>query len=299
MTVCMRCAVLCCLQPQFNFSSASHSLLSVFRALSGTHGQAIAARSKDAVAQQVAILLPMAQAVGPVCVTTMPAEQRDKYIKQVLVVQGLVALTSAVARNVTAMLPQVGTVGLTALGHTDSSVQQGYIRSRQHSASGGWKQSGKNTPASSWGPSVLGGSLLGLRIGTVLTQNLHLCCVVQVSMGSPPLLASMGKLERMVMVQVAATDPWKQARDVAKKAAATAAAAGAAEAAAEPGSAQAAAGAEAAPAAAEAGAAAAAVAAEAGDVADADAEAEAAAGDGDGEGDGDGDEDMDAAAADG
>lgn len=139
MTVCMRCAVLCCLQPQFNFSSASHSLLSVFRALSGTHGQAIAARSKDAVAQQVAILLPMAQAVGPVCVTTMPAEQRDKYIKQVLVVQGLVALTSAVARNVTAMLPQVGTVGLTALGHTDSSVQQGYIRSRQHSASGGWK----------------------------------------------------------------------------------------------------------------------------------------------------------------
>ncbi len=98
---------LCCSQPQFNFSSASHSLLSVFRALSGTHGQAIAARSKDAVAQQVAILLPMAQAVGPVCVTTMPAEQRDKYIKQVLVVQGLVALTSAVARNVTAMLPQV------------------------------------------------------------------------------------------------------------------------------------------------------------------------------------------------
>lgn len=95
------------MQPQFNFSSASHSLLSVFRALSGTHGQAIAARSKDAVAQQVAILLPMAQSIGPVCVPTMPAEQRDKYIKQVLVVQGLVALTSAVARNVTAMLPQV------------------------------------------------------------------------------------------------------------------------------------------------------------------------------------------------
>jgi hypothetical protein len=95
------------LQPQFNFSSASHSLLSVFRALSGTHGQAIAARSKDAVDHQVASLLPMAQAIGPVCVPTLPAEQRDKYIKQVLVVQGLVALTSAVARNVTAMLPQV------------------------------------------------------------------------------------------------------------------------------------------------------------------------------------------------
>jgi hypothetical protein len=39
----------------------------------------------------------------------MPVEQRDKYVKQVLVVQGLVALTSAVARNVTAMLPQVST----------------------------------------------------------------------------------------------------------------------------------------------------------------------------------------------
>jgi hypothetical protein len=140
MTILLCCAVLCCLQPQFNFSSASHSLLSVFRALSGTHGQAIAARSKDAVAQQVAILLPMAQAVGPVCVTTMPVEQRDKYIKQVLVVQGLVALTSAVARNVTAMLPQVGIVGLTALGHTDSSVQQGYIRSRQHDAGRGWNK---------------------------------------------------------------------------------------------------------------------------------------------------------------
>lgn len=79
----------------------------MFRALSGTHGQAIAARSKDAVDHQVASLLPMAQAIGPVCVPTLPAEQRDKYIKQVLVVQGLVALTSAVARNVTAMLPQV------------------------------------------------------------------------------------------------------------------------------------------------------------------------------------------------
>lgn len=101
----------CLVQPQFNFSSASHSLLSVFRALSGTHGQAIAARSKDAVAQQVALLLPMAQAVGPVCVPIMPPEARDKYIKQVLVVQGLVALTSAVARNVTAMLPQVRRAG--------------------------------------------------------------------------------------------------------------------------------------------------------------------------------------------
>lgn len=79
----------------------------MFRALSGSHGQAIAARSKDAVAHQVAVLLPMAQSVGPVCVPTLPAEQRDKYVKQVLVVQGLVALTSAVARNVTAMLPQV------------------------------------------------------------------------------------------------------------------------------------------------------------------------------------------------
>lgn len=59
------------------------------------------------MAHQVAILLPMAQSVGPVCVPTMSAEQRDKYVKQVLVVQGLVALTSAVARNVTAMLPQV------------------------------------------------------------------------------------------------------------------------------------------------------------------------------------------------
>ena len=94
-------------QTVFNFSSASHSLLSVFRALSGAHGTAIAAKSKDAVAQQVAVLLPTAEEVGPVCVPTLPADVRDKYTKQVLVVQGLVALTSAVARNVTAMLPQV------------------------------------------------------------------------------------------------------------------------------------------------------------------------------------------------
>lgn len=95
------------LQPVFNFSSASHSLLSVFRALSGAHGTAIAAKSKDAVEVQLAALLPQAQALGPVCVPTLPAEARDKYVKQVLVVQGLVALTSAVARNVTAMLAQV------------------------------------------------------------------------------------------------------------------------------------------------------------------------------------------------
>lgn len=98
------------MQPVFNFSSASHSLLSVFRALSGAHGAAIAAKSKDAVAEQLAVLLPQAQQLGAVCVPTLPAHVRDAYTKQVLVVQGLVALTSAVARNVTAMLPQVGSV---------------------------------------------------------------------------------------------------------------------------------------------------------------------------------------------
>jgi hypothetical protein len=91
----------------FNFSSASHSLLSVFRALSGAHGAAIAAKSKEAVAEQLALLLPQAQQLGGVCVQTLPADVRDRYAKQVLVVQGLVALTSAVARNVTAMLQQV------------------------------------------------------------------------------------------------------------------------------------------------------------------------------------------------
>jgi hypothetical protein len=91
----------------FNFSSASHSLLSVFRALSGAHGAAIAAKSKEAVAEQVALLLPQAQALGAVCVPSLPPEVREPYAKQVLVVQGLVALTSAVARNVTAMLQQV------------------------------------------------------------------------------------------------------------------------------------------------------------------------------------------------
>jgi hypothetical protein len=99
--------VMCCLQPVFNFSSASHSLLSVFRALSGAHGAAIAAKSKEAVAEQLALLLPQAQQLGAVCVPTLPADVRDPYAKQVLVVQGLVALTSAVARNVTAMLQQV------------------------------------------------------------------------------------------------------------------------------------------------------------------------------------------------
>jgi hypothetical protein len=105
MLACCVCHLL--LQPVFNFSSASHSLLSVFRALSGAHGAAIAAKSKEAVAKQVAVLLPQAQQLGPVCLPTLPAEVRDPYAKQVLVVQGLVGLTSAVARNVTAMLPQV------------------------------------------------------------------------------------------------------------------------------------------------------------------------------------------------
>lgn len=43
-------------------------------------------------------------------------------------------------------------------------------------------------------------------------------------MGEPPLLASMGKLERIVMAQTVASDLWKQARDAAKKEAAAAAA---------------------------------------------------------------------------
>lgn len=103
------------LQPVFNFSSASHSLLSVFRALSGAHGAAIAAKSKQAVAEQVALLLPQAQQLGAVCVPTLPADVREPYAKQVLVVQGLVALTSAVARNVTAMLQQVREQGSSLL----------------------------------------------------------------------------------------------------------------------------------------------------------------------------------------
>lgn len=115
------------------------------------------------------------------------------------------------------------------------------------------------------------------------------CCVVlcpQVSMGSPPLLASMGQLERMVMVQVAASDPWKQARDVAKKAAAAAAAAaGAADAAAAGGAAEAAGAAAAGAAAPEAPAA----AVEAVPVGDADAADAAVAAD----------DDMDGAAGDG
>lgn len=106
------CPALVSLQTVFNFSSASHSLLSVFRALSGAHGSAIAAKSKDAVAQQVAVLLPMAEEIGPVCVPNLPADVRAQYSKQVLVVQGLVALTSAVARNVSAMLPQVGSLDI-------------------------------------------------------------------------------------------------------------------------------------------------------------------------------------------
>ena len=94
-------------QAVFNFSSASHSLLSVFRGLSGAHGPAIAAKAKDALAGQVAALLPQAEALGSVCVPTLASEQRDAYAKQVLAVQGLVALSSAVARNVSAMLPLV------------------------------------------------------------------------------------------------------------------------------------------------------------------------------------------------
>lgn len=50
-------------------------------------------------------------------------------------------------------------------------------------------------------------------------------------MGDPPLLAAMGQLERIVLAQAAASDPWKQARDAAKKEAAGAEAAAAASAA--------------------------------------------------------------------
>jgi hypothetical protein len=48
-------------------------------------------------------------------------------------------------------------------------------------------------------------------------------------MGSTPLLATMGSLERLILAQAAASDSWKQARDVEKRKQAAAAAAAAAE----------------------------------------------------------------------
>ena len=99
----------CALQAAFNLSNASHSLLTAFRALSPGHGQVMATKTKAALQKQLELLLPQAQALGPVCIPTLPAEQREPYVRQVLKVQGLANLASAVARNATAMQSQVGT----------------------------------------------------------------------------------------------------------------------------------------------------------------------------------------------
>lgn len=96
------------LQPSFNFTSASHPLVSAFRILSPSHSQPLSLKTKDALATALKGLLQVAQPLGPVCVPTLPAVQREQYTKHLLQVQGLVSLASAVARNAPAMLMQVG-----------------------------------------------------------------------------------------------------------------------------------------------------------------------------------------------
>jgi hypothetical protein len=81
-------------QVAFNFTSASHPLLSAFRIMSPTHGPALAVKTKDALARQLDLLLPRAQALGTVAVPLLPAEERDPYVQLVLQVRQPLPLTA-------------------------------------------------------------------------------------------------------------------------------------------------------------------------------------------------------------
>jgi hypothetical protein len=95
-------------KPTYGFLAASHLLLSAFRLLAPAQPQQLALKTKAALSAALDEALPAVQAVGSACVPALPAEQRDAYVRVLLATAGTVAVGSAVARNATQMLQQVG-----------------------------------------------------------------------------------------------------------------------------------------------------------------------------------------------
>ena len=70
-----------------------------------THAQVLANKTSAALSSAIDAALAQTEPLGAACVPSLPAPQREAYVKQVASSAGIVALASAVARNTTQMLP--------------------------------------------------------------------------------------------------------------------------------------------------------------------------------------------------
>lgn len=117
--------------PAIDALSSCNTLLTVFRILAPSHAVALSQKSKAALDAQLTLMMPQAEALSAACIPSLPAAERDVYVRAVAATSGLTALASAAARNATQMLPMLATGErpvLTRLGQFERIIfQQVYI----------------------------------------------------------------------------------------------------------------------------------------------------------------------------
>ncbi|DBB00800.1 TPA: hypothetical protein ACH3X1_000730 [Trebouxia sp. C0004] len=92
------------LPPTFGSSSASHSLLAMFRSLTAHNSSDISSKLQPSLSSQFTITLQLAEAIDDRMVPELPAAERDLYIRHVSGTVGLAALAATVVRVAPALL---------------------------------------------------------------------------------------------------------------------------------------------------------------------------------------------------
>ncbi|KAK9866343.1 hypothetical protein WJX84_006185 [Apatococcus fuscideae] len=113
------------LPPTFGSSSAAHALTATFRTLTMQHAQPLSKHLSSVLNQQLDQALQSAKEIGDQNVPTMPAKERDAYIRLISSTEGLICLAAAVARNAQHMLLEVSagaTSIITRIGEVERVV---------------------------------------------------------------------------------------------------------------------------------------------------------------------------------
>ncbi|GIL92299.1 hypothetical protein Vretimale_18444 [Volvox reticuliferus] len=175
----------------FAFSSPSHPLLSVARALAPNHAAVTSAKTTEALTVALPVALERVSGLGPTaCVPALPASERGPYLKAVASAAGLITLASVIARTSTTMLQllSMGPDNSTAVGR--AALPNGQALAPQDTAQG---REAATTAAS------------GQDLGAVNATPVE------------PVLVTMGRLERALMAQADIADAWAMQRaDVEK-----------------------------------------------------------------------------------
>ncbi|PNH10945.1 E3 ubiquitin-protein ligase [Tetrabaena socialis] len=177
----------------FAFSSSSHPLLSVARALAPNHASIVSDRTVEALAAVLPAALARVHALGTgACVPAMSAAERAQYLKSVASAAGLITVASVVARTSNAMLQQLSMV-------PERRVGAGGGAGAAAAAAGG----GGGAEAGEAGAGGSGGAAAGEAEAEAVRE---------------PVLVTMGRFERALMAQADVADAWAMQRAEAEKA---------------------------------------------------------------------------------